>query len=121
VISAVIAMCFSSKEKCICHPPGTAVQKPNSVSSVSMAKESVEEMMTSCLQFYKLASMAPNRAEVSECYFLRAGWWYLAYGTTVSCRVEMQKMRVMRPSADVARYTMIFHNRDHGNEENRER
>lgn len=30
-------------------------------------------------------------------------------------------MRVVRPSADVARYTMIFHKRDHGNEENGER
>jgi len=38
-----------------------------------------------------------------------------------SSRVEMQKMRVVRPSADVARYTMIFHKRDNGNEENRER
>ncbi|XP_074962918.1 beta-1,4-galactosyltransferase 4 isoform X2 [Phalacrocorax aristotelis] len=36
-------------------------------------------------------------------------------------RVEMQKMRVVRPPADVGRYTMIFHKRDHGNEENGER
>lgn len=33
----------------------------------------------------------------------------------------MQKMRVVRPSPDVARYTMIFHRRDHGNEVNEER
>ncbi|XP_025067523.1 beta-1,4-galactosyltransferase 4 isoform X1 [Alligator sinensis] len=39
---------------------------------------------------------------------------------TVS-RVEMQKMKVMRPSPDVAKYTMIFHTRDRGNEENGER
>ncbi|KAK2540951.1 hypothetical protein Q9233_001004 [Columba guinea] len=42
-------------------------------------------------------------------------------GYRVCSRVEIQKMRVVRPSADVARYTMIFHKRDHGNEENGER
>uniref|UniRef100_A0A7M4E7C7 Beta-1,4-galactosyltransferase n=1 Tax=Crocodylus porosus TaxID=8502 RepID=A0A7M4E7C7_CROPO len=36
-------------------------------------------------------------------------------------RVEMQKMKVMRPSPDIAKYTMIFHTRDRGNEENGER
>ncbi|XP_050816738.1 beta-1,4-galactosyltransferase 4 isoform X2 [Gopherus flavomarginatus] len=36
-------------------------------------------------------------------------------------RVEMQKMRVMRPSPDVGKYTMIFHTRDRGNEANGER
>ncbi|OXB68896.1 hypothetical protein ASZ78_005333 [Callipepla squamata] len=48
-------------------------------------------------------------------------WGWGGEDDDLRIRVEMQKMRVMRPSADVARYTMIFHNRDHGNEENRER
>nr|XP_013038983.2 beta-1,4-galactosyltransferase 4 [Anser cygnoides]XP_013038994.2 beta-1,4-galactosyltransferase 4 [Anser cygnoides]XP_047913921.1 beta-1,4-galactosyltransferase 4 [Anser cygnoides]XP_047913923.1 beta-1,4-galactosyltransferase 4 [Anser cygnoides] len=48
-------------------------------------------------------------------------WGWGGEDDDLRIRVEMQKMRVMRPSADVARYTMIFHNRDHGNEENRDR
>lgn len=39
----------------------------------------------------------------------------------VSCRVELQKMKIVRPPADVARYTMVFHKRDSGNEVNRDR
>ncbi|NXF30803.1 B4GT4 galactosyltransferase, partial [Nyctibius bracteatus] len=48
-------------------------------------------------------------------------WGWGGEDDDLRIRVEMQKMRVVRPSADVARYTMIFHKRDHGNEENRER
>uniref|UniRef100_H2ZY98 Beta-1,4-galactosyltransferase n=2 Tax=Latimeria chalumnae TaxID=7897 RepID=H2ZY98_LATCH len=36
-------------------------------------------------------------------------------------RVELQKMKVVRPPIEIARYTMIFHNRDSGNEENAQR
>lgn len=45
-------------------------------------------------------------------------WGWGGEDDDLRIRVEMQKMRVVRPSADVARYTMIFHKRDHGNEEN---
>ncbi|NWX82860.1 B4GT4 galactosyltransferase, partial [Nothoprocta pentlandii] len=48
-------------------------------------------------------------------------WGWGGEDDDLRIRVEMQKMRVMRPSPDVARYTMIFHTRDQGNEENRER
>uniref|UniRef100_A0A6G1RPJ4 Beta-1,4-galactosyltransferase n=1 Tax=Hypotaenidia okinawae TaxID=2861861 RepID=A0A6G1RPJ4_9GRUI len=48
-------------------------------------------------------------------------WGWGGEDDDLRIRVEMQKMRVVRPSADVARYTMIFHKRDHGNEENGER
>lgn len=48
-------------------------------------------------------------------------WGWGGEDDDLRIRVEMQKMKVVRPPADVARYTMIFHNRDHGNEENRER
>ncbi|XP_009878207.1 PREDICTED: beta-1,4-galactosyltransferase 4 [Charadrius vociferus] len=48
-------------------------------------------------------------------------WGWGGEDDDLRIRVEMQKMRVVRPSADIARYTMIFHKRDHGNEENRER
>lgn len=37
------------------------------------------------------------------------------------CRVELQKMKIVRPPADVARYTMVFHKRDSGNEINKDR
>ncbi|XP_043556580.1 beta-1,4-galactosyltransferase 4 isoform X3 [Chiloscyllium plagiosum] len=36
-------------------------------------------------------------------------------------RVQLQKMKIVRPSLEVARYTMTFHTRDHGNEVNPER
>ncbi|KAM6319629.1 beta-1,4-galactosyltransferase 4 [Podargus strigoides] len=53
--------------------------------------------------------------------FSNSYWGWGGEDDDLRIRVEMQKMRVVRPSADVARYTMIFHKRDHGNEENRER
>ena len=39
----------------------------------------------------------------------------------VLCRVELQKMKIVRPPAEVARYTMVFHKRDSGNEINKDR
>ncbi|XP_078512835.1 beta-1,4-galactosyltransferase 4 [Lissotriton helveticus] len=36
-------------------------------------------------------------------------------------RVTLQKMKVVRPSPDIAKYTMVFHTRDSGNEVNGER
>lgn len=36
-------------------------------------------------------------------------------------RVEQQKMTIVRPPADVARYTMVFHKRDTGNQINKNR
>ncbi|XP_010126676.1 PREDICTED: beta-1,4-galactosyltransferase 4 [Chlamydotis macqueenii] len=48
-------------------------------------------------------------------------WGWGGEDDDLRIRVEMQKMRVVRPSANVGRYTMIFHKRDYGNEENRER
>ncbi|XP_075293150.1 beta-1,4-galactosyltransferase 4 [Opisthocomus hoazin] len=53
--------------------------------------------------------------------FSNSYWGWGGEDDDLRIRVEMQKMRVVRPSADVARYTMIFHKRDNGNEENRER
>ncbi|NXW61564.1 B4GT4 galactosyltransferase, partial [Eurystomus gularis] len=48
-------------------------------------------------------------------------WGWGGEDDDLRIRVEMQKMTVVRPSADVGRYTMIFHTRDQGNEENGER
>ncbi|NXG48473.1 B4GT4 galactosyltransferase, partial [Psilopogon haemacephalus] len=48
-------------------------------------------------------------------------WGWGGEDDDLRIRVEMQKMTVVRPSADVGRYTMIFHKRDQGNEENGER
>ncbi|XP_025910515.1 beta-1,4-galactosyltransferase 4 isoform X3 [Apteryx rowi] len=53
--------------------------------------------------------------------FSNSYWGWGGEDDDLRIRVEMQKMRVMRPSPDVARYTMIFHTRDQGNEENGER
>lgn len=49
-----------------------------------------------------------NKPMFNLCYFL-------------AFRVEMQKMKVIRPSSNVAKYTMIFHTRDRGNEANGQR
>lgn len=72
------------------------------------------------------ASTASTKDEVSNCWVFFFNSWltgvvFLTTPLTASCRVEMQKMKLVRPPADVARYTMIFHKRDRGNEENRER
>ncbi|KAM9565623.1 beta-1,4-galactosyltransferase 4 isoform 1-T2 [Guaruba guarouba] len=48
-------------------------------------------------------------------------WGWGGEDDDLRIRVHLQKMGVMRPPAEVARYTMIFHKRDHGNEENQER
>ncbi|XP_054246619.1 beta-1,4-galactosyltransferase 4 [Indicator indicator] len=53
--------------------------------------------------------------------FSNSYWGWGGEDDDLRIRVEMQKMRVVRPSADVGRYTMIFHKRDRGNEENRGR
>lgn len=39
----------------------------------------------------------------------------------LSRRVQLQKMEIARPPADIARYTMVFHKRDVGNEVNKDR
>lgn len=38
-----------------------------------------------------------------------------------SRRVQLQKMEIVRPPAEVARYTMVFHKRDNGNKVNKNR
>ncbi|CAM9118991.1 unnamed protein product [Lampetra planeri] len=38
-----------------------------------------------------------------------------------SGEVELQKMKIVRPPADIARYTMVFHKRDSGNKINKDR
>lgn len=43
------------------------------------------------------------------------------YCAVVLSRVELQKMKIVRPPADVARYTMVFHKRDSGNAINKDR
>ncbi|XP_074856500.1 beta-1,4-galactosyltransferase 4 [Carettochelys insculpta] len=53
--------------------------------------------------------------------FSNSYWGWGAEDDDLRIRVEMQKMQVMRPPPDVAKYTMIFHTRDRGNEENGER
>ncbi|XP_068600441.1 beta-1,4-galactosyltransferase 4 [Brachionichthys hirsutus] len=42
-------------------------------------------------------------------------WGWGGEDDDIRVRVTLQKMRVLRPSADVARYTMVFHKRDAGN------
>ncbi|KAL4658620.1 beta-1,4-galactosyltransferase 4 [Arapaima gigas] len=48
-------------------------------------------------------------------------WGWGGEDDDLRIRVELQHMKIMRPSVDVARYTMIFHKRDSGNEVNKDR
>ncbi|NXJ68204.1 B4GT4 galactosyltransferase, partial [Rostratula benghalensis] len=53
--------------------------------------------------------------------FSNSYWGWGGEDDDLRIRVEMHKMKVVRPSAEVGRYTMIFHKRDRGNEVNQGR
>lgn len=53
--------------------------------------------------------------------FSNTYWGWGGEDDDLRIRVEMQKMKIVRPPAEVARYTMVFHNRDSGNEVNKDR
>lgn len=48
-------------------------------------------------------------------------WGWGGEDDDLRIRVELQKMKIVRPPADVARYTMVFHKRDSGNQINKDR
>lgn len=48
-------------------------------------------------------------------------WGWGGEDDDLRLRVELQKMKIIRPLSQVGKYTMIFHTRDRGNEVNRER
>lgn len=70
---------------------------------------------------FKIISFCSHQSEADcmWCIFLHSSMD--TWGSDVSCRVELQKMKIVRPPADVARYTMVFHKRDSGNEINKDR
>ncbi|XP_034746845.1 beta-1,4-galactosyltransferase 4 [Etheostoma cragini] len=53
--------------------------------------------------------------------FSNTYWGWGGEDDDLRIRVELQKMKILRPPADVARYTMVFHKRDSGNEINKDR
>ncbi|XP_072231381.1 beta-1,4-galactosyltransferase 4 [Leuresthes tenuis] len=53
--------------------------------------------------------------------FSNSYWGWGGEDDDLRVRVELQKMKILRPPADVARYTMVFHNRDSGNQINKYR
>ncbi|CAN9501430.1 unnamed protein product [Ophioblennius macclurei] len=53
--------------------------------------------------------------------FSNTYWGWGGEDDDLRIRVELQKMKIMRPPADIARYTMVFHKRDSGNEINKDR
>ncbi|XP_040007066.1 beta-1,4-galactosyltransferase 4 isoform X1 [Xiphias gladius] len=53
--------------------------------------------------------------------FSNSYWGWGGEDDDLRIRVELQKMKILRPPADVARYTMVFHKRDSGNEINKDR
>nr|XP_057943936.1 beta-1,4-galactosyltransferase 4 [Doryrhamphus excisus]XP_057943937.1 beta-1,4-galactosyltransferase 4 [Doryrhamphus excisus] len=53
--------------------------------------------------------------------FSNAYWGWGGEDDDLCTRVELQKMKIVRPPADIARYTMVFHKRDSGNEVNKDR
>ncbi|XP_026537656.1 beta-1,4-galactosyltransferase 4 isoform X1 [Notechis scutatus] len=48
-------------------------------------------------------------------------WGWGGEDDDLRIRVEMQKMKIIRPSPSIAKYTMLFHTRDQGNEANGQR
>ncbi|XP_032432832.1 beta-1,4-galactosyltransferase 4 [Xiphophorus hellerii] len=48
-------------------------------------------------------------------------WGWGGEDDDLRVRVEQQKMKIVRPPANVARYTMVFHKRDSGNQVNKNR
>lgn len=53
--------------------------------------------------------------------FSNTYWGWGGEDDDLRIRVELQKMKILRPPAEVARYTMVFHKRDSGNEINKDR
>uniref|UniRef100_A0A1A7YSM1 Beta-1,4-galactosyltransferase n=1 Tax=Iconisemion striatum TaxID=60296 RepID=A0A1A7YSM1_9TELE len=50
--------------------------------------------------------------------FSNSYWGWGGEDDDLRIRVELHKMKIVRPPADVARYTMVFHKRDSGNQIN---
>ncbi|KAM6907697.1 beta-1,4-galactosyltransferase 4 [Xenentodon cancila] len=53
--------------------------------------------------------------------FPNSYWGWGGEDDDLRIRVELQNMKIVRPPADVARYTMVFHKRDSGNKINKDR
>ncbi|XP_028839096.1 beta-1,4-galactosyltransferase 4 [Denticeps clupeoides] len=53
--------------------------------------------------------------------FSNSYWGWGGEDDDLRIRVELQKMKIVRPPAEVARYTMVFHKRDSGNAVNKNR
>lgn len=53
--------------------------------------------------------------------FSNTYWGWGGEDDDLRIRVELQKMKIVRPPADIGRYTMVFHKRDSGNEINKDR
>lgn len=53
--------------------------------------------------------------------FSNTYWGWGGEDDDLRIRVELQKMKILRPPADIARYTMVFHKRDSGNQINKDR
>ncbi|XP_029957005.1 beta-1,4-galactosyltransferase 4-like [Salarias fasciatus] len=53
--------------------------------------------------------------------FSNSYWGWGCEDDELYVRVKLQKMTIVRPPEDVARYTMLFHTRDKGNEINEDR
>lgn len=53
--------------------------------------------------------------------FSNTYWGWGGEDDDLRIRVELQKMKIVRPPADIARYTMVFHKRDSGNKINKDR
>ncbi|XP_077448053.1 beta-1,4-galactosyltransferase 4 [Stigmatopora argus] len=53
--------------------------------------------------------------------FANTYWGWGGEDDDLRIRVELQHMKIVRPPADIARYTMVFHKRDSGNEVNKDR
>nr|XP_020454332.1 beta-1,4-galactosyltransferase 4 [Monopterus albus] len=53
--------------------------------------------------------------------FSNTYWGWGGEDDDLRIRAELNKMKIVRPPADIARYTMVFHKRDSGNKLNKDR
>uniref|UniRef100_A0A3P9KBH8 Beta-1,4-galactosyltransferase n=1 Tax=Oryzias latipes TaxID=8090 RepID=A0A3P9KBH8_ORYLA len=53
--------------------------------------------------------------------FSNTYWGWGGEDDDLRIRVQLQRMEILRPPADVGRYTMVFHKRDSGNQINKDR
>ncbi|XP_076120575.1 beta-1,4-galactosyltransferase 4 isoform X2 [Alosa pseudoharengus] len=82
--------------------------------------EALKDQPWDCFIFHDVDLVPENDHNLYTCDTQQPK--HLVVGRNVTgYKVELQKMKIVRPSPEVGRYTMVFHKRDVGNEINKDR